>query len=363
MDQSSFCDGIVASMYSWQGANLEADSSTVNSITNALVLYDILKSRHHNVVLKATVATATILSTLEYRVWVPHMVVTLKTIDSEKDYEASASVGKYAPLVYTSVFTKIKAMKDPMGGYAVEPDEMVTYHKFAKFASDINAGNTKKGRGLGIYAKQKGCVEILHNIMLAGVIKDAMKYGDTLFPWIPIWKGIAVEARLVITDKKGVLKPDTGNEFEMKLLLFTPLLTNEDERPCGNIIGSYSFSTSKCDNYTAEMLVPTLENHILAEMEKNTYDKLYDFVHPRMEKLRPRIPTGACCVCLDPCQTKTECQHHLCLECWTGVQKAEDPEENHGGVRCPMCRNFCPRTFREQHGIIAKYGYAETLLN
>ena len=359
MDQSSFCDGIVASMYSWQGAHLEEDSSTVNSITNALVLYDILKSRHLNVVLKATVATATILATLEYRVWVPHMVVTVKTVDGEKDYEASAAVGKYAPLVYTSVFTEIKAMKDPMGKNVIDPDELVTYLKFAKIASDVNAGDTKKGRGLGIscYARQKGSIELLHTMMLAGVIQDAMTYGDTLFPWIPIWKGIAVQARLVIRDKRGVLKPATGNEFEMELLLITPLKAGAEDTHhfCGGRV-----LTDKRLPYTAETLVPLLEN-LLAEMENRTYDKLNGFVHPRMVGAAEIIPTGVCCVCLDPCITKTKCQHHLCDECWTGVQKAEDPDDTRGGVRCPMCRTFCPRTCWERHGMIAKYGGAEVL--
>ncbi len=43
------------------------------------------------------------------------------------------------------------------------------------------------------------------------------------------------------------------------------------------------------------------------------------------------MDTNECCVCLDKTITKTNCEHALCIECWTKLKKDE----------CPMCRCEC----------------------
>jgi hypothetical protein len=49
------------------------------------------------------------------------------------------------------------------------------------------------------------------------------------------------------------------------------------------------------------------------------------------------IESTSCCVCLDVCskKAKTQCNHILCVGCFTNLRQSDD---NNNAIKCPMCR-------------------------
>lgn len=61
------------------------------------------------------------------------------------------------------------------------------------------------------------------------------------------------------------------------------------------------------------------------------------------------LTADKCCVCLNMTESKTKCNHHLCLRCWTRLPdvEASEDEDSDGSIpeighSCPMCRRFMP---------------------
>ena len=49
-----------------------------------------------------------------------------------------------------------------------------------------------------------------------------------------------------------------------------------------------------------------------------------------------------CCVCLEMTTSMTECDHAVCLQCWSQLKKVEGDGGRGYGNNCPMCRRFMP---------------------
>lgn len=50
-----------------------------------------------------------------------------------------------------------------------------------------------------------------------------------------------------------------------------------------------------------------------------------------------KMTYAQCCVCHERTTTKTECNHHLCIQCWDQLKEVEK-DNRHAFRYCPLCR-------------------------
>ena len=87
-------------------------------------------------------------------------------------------------------------------------------------------------------------------------------------------------------------------------------------------------------------------------MNKQDID-MYDAEVSVFETDNVKYVSDECCVCQEVTSSKTECNHSLCLSCWSSLKIQhhpgfydDDEYENHMfmGVLCPLCRKFMARS-------------------
>jgi len=106
-----------------------------------------------------------------------------------------------------------------------------------------------------------------------------------------------------------------------------------------NSLLSLDCKTMDLDEVTAELKMQ------LSNLKFNKYNGTYDmnaqFEVEEIEELTEMqniTPSyDDCCVCHDSTLTKTDCGHHLCVQCWVSLKK----------MKCPICRE-CIKYINEE---------------
>ena len=180
---------------------------------------------------------------------------------------------------------------------------------------------------------------------------------------LPIKKldGVVVKIRLQIDWSKYKGKQD----LKIVMVIDTPLKKETENRDY-----NINFFNHHCEGVVVHKDIEggwncgLMQKSIIGYWEmmgKLKYDKLLDkFVMPKsvcVEKCHYKIWSGLdgvemegelCCVCHEVTKSKTDCDHALCLQCWSQLKKEAPPdyegyEEGMFGHKCPICRDFMVR--------------------
>lgn len=157
--------------------------------------------------------------------------------------------------------------------------------------------------------------------------------------------------------------------FFCKLSIETPLISDPD----GNYYPIQSYQSKLLYNkspertkWTQEMMEKSIVS-LQGELKEFRYHKrtnkfmnkqdveVYDAEVSIFESSNISYISDICCVCHDVTSSKTECNHSLCLSCWSGLKveylrpdhddEDEDYYDRHlsTGSLCPICRRFMQR--------------------
>lgn len=176
---------------------------------------------------------------------------------------------------------------------------------------------------------------------------------------LPIKKldGVSVKMRIKI-DWKNVCESKYSN---MVLVIDGVFKCDDSGEP--DDIGFFNHYSPDIIVYkdTKEWNIAMMEESLLAVQTlvgKLKYDKIlnmfvskesvmkanYDFWSLSNSELEGEI----CCVCHEMTTSKTECNHALCLQCWSQMPKIQAPQDyiidsDMMGHNCPICRTFMLR--------------------
>jgi len=78
-----------------------------------------------------------------------------------------------------------------------------------------------------------------------------------------------------------------------------------------------------------------LNGQLVEKLEEN--DKLFLELFEDCENIE--FVWQECCCCKENTMTKTECEHPLCVLCWSNLKKEKDDQYEMTFQRCPICRN------------------------
>ena len=171
--------------------------------------------------------------------------------------------------------------------------------------------------------------------------EDCKRTGQTtIHKYLPIDK---IDSVSVTAYLKFYHRQSTGS-VQMSLQVETDKIRvmrewDADSMQLYNSLLSLDCKTMDLDEVTAELKMQ------LSNLKFNKYNGTYEvdgkFVPEQIEEL-----TGMenitpcyddCCVCHDSTLTKTDCGHHLCVQCWVSLKK----------MKCPICRE-CIKYINEE---------------
>lgn len=336
MDDNSLIEEAANMCWDWQAAHIPEGPNNRNLISNACVIYDFMKTRGADVGLR-TVLVVSQMDDNKVDIYFPHMVVVFKNDCGEDEFiEPTRNVGKNLKLTYFTSFDEVQSWcLNHTDCYEVYAKMMSEYTSCVKIADTINGGSLNAFRdvwceGLSdIYKEQLQYINNLykHNteIRINSAFNDV---GFVSIPWSSYVLGVLAEVILDIE----LTEDDT--KCIVTLVFLSPLFPVDNE--C-RILFSLGATSPR------EKIFDCIEQQLIPMYRDVRFDKLRGFITPQNKDKHLELePTenDMCCVCLEPCITKTECSHILCLQCWGSIQKATNEQPGVIGCKCPMCRNI-----------------------
>ena len=117
----------------------------------------------------------------------------------------------------------------------------------------------------------------------------------------------------------------------------------------GGQIGMFNKDIYTSPNFNEETLSVTLDKmlEILPTLKFNKYNGIFTERMPIYTSIIDFfkdveglvLENQECCVCLEVTNTKTECDHYLCVPCFQQIPLVgDDEDEDEKERRCPLCR-------------------------